>query len=310
MTSIATMKIFNAVNEAIVTATRLAKRDLLSAIASDYALNLDDLMAKYCPEESILGVPEQASSVGSVVAPPKALPKAPKAPKAPKEADADAEGRVPCSATNKKNKPCKRYAQHGCTLCKLHIRFFAEGGAVVVEEKTKKRAAELESEVEAAEPKPKSKKSKKKTPKTKVENDPGIQAAFDEIFEEALQPEDDDERTVTDPEPEDLPEDLPEPEEDLPEPAQPESDFDLEAMLMKELAFSAAGPVDILADMPEPEELARAARRTPVPAPVPVPEPETMSLETLMREELNEEDADLLAELTKAYPISYDVEEI
>jgi hypothetical protein len=309
------MKIFNAVNEAITTATRLAKRDLLSAIASDYALNLDDLMAKYCPEESILGVPDShASSVASVVAPaaPKALPKppaAPKEPKAPAKEPKEPEERVPCSATNKKNKPCKRYAQHGCTLCKLHVRFFAEGGAVGVEEKTKKRGAELEPEVEAAatEPQPK-KKPKKKTPKTKVENDPGIQAAFDEIFEEALQPEEveDDERTVTDPEPEDLPEDLPEPEEDLPEPAQPESDFDLEAMLMKELAFSAAGPVDILADMPEPEELAKAARRTPAPAPV----PETMSLETLMREELNEEDADLLAELTKAYPISYDVEEI
>lgn len=320
------MKVLTSVNEAIATATRVAKRDLLSAIASDYALNLEDLLAKYCPEDPVLEAPPAPSSVGSVAVPTKAPPPPPKAPTKAKakaqaqdgaaEGEGEGEGRVPCSATNKKNKPCKRFAQPGCSLCKLHVRFFAENNEAVED---KKRVAEDEEE----EPKPKAnKKQKKKSKKSsaKVENDPLAQAVFDEIFEEALQPEpkepekpkpkepeediemtfeeadedEDDERTVTDTDPE---------EDPLPESLEPQPEsFDLEAMLMKELETPA---VDILDDMPEPEELMRAARRTPK-----QPEPETMGLETLMMESLNKEDADLLAELTKAYPFSYDVEEI
>jgi len=134
--------VINALNDAICASIAKSTKDLLDAISKDYGIDLEELHAKYLTGEST-----------TIKITKKEKPQ-----------------KTACTATTKKNRPCKRFAVDGSCYCKLRERFIAE--EVVDAKKTT------------------DKKKKKKTKNDLVSPDNfKLRKEFDAVFEEIFDEE-------------------------------------------------------------------------------------------------------------------------
>jgi hypothetical protein len=179
--------VIEALNAAIQSAVVKSTRDLLAAISADYGIDLGELNDKY-----MKGLPEEF------------LPKK-------KKSDV---AKTPCSAINKKKKPCMRFATEGSCYCKLHVRFFAENP-----DRVTFAEQQQSQDVAAAAAAPKRGATAAARAALVSPDNRSLRRNFDEVFDEVFmeETEDEDARTVTDTE-----EESPETEIEIDEETEPE----------------------------------------------------------------------------------------
>jgi hypothetical protein len=179
--------VIEALNAAIQSAVVKSTRDLLAAISADYGIDLGELNDKY-----MKGLPEEF------------LPKK-------KKSDV---AKTPCSAINKKKKPCMRFATEGSCYCKLHVRFFAENP-----DRVTFAEQQQSQDVAAAVAAPKRGATAAARAALVSPDNRSLRRNFDEVFDEVFmeETEDEDARTVTDTE-----EESPETEIEIDEETEPE----------------------------------------------------------------------------------------